>query len=260
MAETIPLLTLLTDFGSEDAYVGAMKGVILARAPHTRIVDLTHQIPHQDIHRAAFVLAEAAPWYPPGTVHVVVVDPGVGTSRRTLAATLDRQIVVAPDNGVISRLWQAACERNAWELASPSLGLPRRSATFHGRDLFAPVGASLAAGELRASDCGDPISPILLPPAIPTITRGRVEGVIITQDHFGNLISCIRRSDLPEGPLQVSVDERAVDRWVETYGAAAPGALVALFGSSNYLEVAAVNGDAARRLSVGVGARITVTW
>ena len=175
-------LTLLTDFGWRDAYVGAMKGVILRRAPDIRIVDLTHEIPPQDIDRAGFVLAEAAPWYPANTVHVVVVDPGVGTQRHPLVARVGDQIVVAPDNGVIAQLAARTGDCRAWALEDPRLALPELSHTFHGRDLFAPTGALLASGQITPEECGPEISPLLPIGAPPDYQPGAISGTIVTID------------------------------------------------------------------------------
>ncbi len=251
------LLTLLSDFGLSDHYVAVMKAVALSRSPRLQIVDVSHDVPPQDVARAGFVLAEAAPWFPPGTVHVAVVDPGVGTARRGLVAALDGQVVVAPDNGLITMLWGRSTARQAWELDRDRLGLPARSATFDGRDLFAPVGASLASGALRPEDCGPAMEPSLVtaPPAL--VEAGRARGRIQTIDRFGNLVSDLR--DLgTEGPA-VQIDGCPV-RWVRAYGEADDGELVALIGSGGWLEVACVNGSAAAALGLGLGAEVTATW
>ena len=258
------VLTLLTDFGTSDAYVAAMKGVILSRAPDLRIVDITHQIPPQDIRRAAFVLAEAAPWYPPGTVHVVVVDPGVGTARRAITAQLgppDRaQIVVAPDNGVITHLADRMGGCRAFELAQPGLGLARRSATFHGRDLFSPAGAALAAGLVTPGGCGPEVEPVLLDLPRPAVGPNAAAGAVIAVDHFGNLITNLRAERLPARGLNVTIVGRPVAAFVRTYGEAADGAVVSLFGSGGWLEVAQVQGSAAALLDLSVGAAVDVQW
>jgi len=258
------ILTLLTDFGTSDAYVAAMKGVVLSRAPDLRVVDITHQIPPQDIRRAAFVLAEAAPWYPPNTVHVVVVDPGVGTARRAIAARIgppDRaQIVVAPDNGVITHLADRAGGCAAFELAQPGLGLARRSATFHGRDLFSPAGAALAAGLITPEGCGPTVTPVLLDLPRPSVGLGAARGAVIAIDHFGNLITNLRTERLPERGLNVLIDGQPVPAFVRTYGEAAEGAVVALFGSGGWLEISQVQSSAAAHLGLGVGATVDVQW
>jgi S-adenosylmethionine hydrolase len=251
------LLTFLTDFGLRDHYVAVMKAAALGRAPDLGIVDISHDVPPQDVERGAFLLAEAAPWFPVGTVHVVVVDPGVGTARRGLVARVDGQVVVAPDNGVITALWARATEKEAWDLSAPGLGLPHRSATFHGRDLFAPVGASLAVGALRPEDCGAPIEPSLRPAPEPRLEPLRAVGRVQTIDGYGTLVSDLR--DLPVEAPRIELGGRAVP-WVRTYGEAADGALVALIGSGGWVEIARVNGSAAEALGLGVGAAVTASW
>jgi S-adenosyl-L-methionine hydrolase (adenosine-forming) len=250
------ILTFLTDFGVIDHYVAVMKAVALGRSPALTLVDITHAVPPQCIQRASFVLAEAAPWFPPGTVHVVVVDPGVGTDRRPLVARLDDQIVVAPDNGIVGLLWSRSRRRQAWTLEA-DLGLPERSSTFDGRDLFSPAGASLAAGLVAPEDCGASIEPLLGSQIAPRISDGLAIGRVQGVDRFGNLISDLR--GLPSGLREVSIDDRAVP-FVATYGDADAGALVALIGSSGWLEFACVQGDAAALLGAGVGAKVTVRF
>lgn len=233
-----------------------MKGVILRRAPKLTLVDVTHDVPPQDVPRASWLLARTAPWFPPGTVHVVVVDPGVGTARRALVATLGDQIVVAPDNGVIARLAAASRSVQAWELAAPGLGLQQRSATFHGRDLFAPAGALLASGRIAPAECGDPITPVLPDIVGPTVQGGQARGLVVAVDRFGNLVTDLHRDLLPGPPRRVSLDEQPIERVVETYGEARAGELVALFGSDDFLEISVVDGDAAQRLGVSTGATV----
>ncbi len=252
---TSATLTFLTDFGLVDHYVAAMKAVALARAPGIHLIDITHAVPPQDVARGAFVLAESAPWFPPGTVHVAVVDPGVGTARRAIVARIDEQIVVAPDNGVVGQLWGRGTSREAWAIEA-DLGLPERSATFEGRDLFAPVGAMLASGAVEPAAVGPAVEPELGGFREPTLRKDGAEGRVQAVDGFGNLISDLR--GIPT-PGRVSVDGRAVP-FVRTYGAAREGDLVALFGSSGWLEVARVNGDASEALGVGVDASIKAAW
>jgi S-adenosylmethionine hydrolase len=256
------ILTLLTDFGWQDAYVAAMKGVVLRRAPTARIVDITHDVPAHDIARGGFVLAESALWYPSGTVHVAVVDPGVGTGRGALVAEIADQWVIAPDNGLISRLWARACGGHAWALTHPDLSLPEMSHTFHGRDLFAPAGALLAAGVISPSECGPQIEPVLTRTALPAWqgdqVDGHIDGEVISIDRFGNLITDIRAEDLPAGSMQVSVEGRVVGL-VNTYGQADKGSLVALVGSGGWLEISVVEGDASSTLGLQVGTPVRCT-
>jgi S-adenosylmethionine hydrolase len=257
------VITLLTDFGNEDAYVASMKGVILGRAPDLRVVDITHQVPAQDLRRGGFVLAEAVPFFPAGTVHIVVVDPGVGTERAALVAEVDDQIIVAPDNGVISELLERASSWRCFSLDRLELGLEKLSSTFHGRDLFAPVGALLAAGELRAEDCGPAIEPIWIRRPAVLLGENSVMGSVVTIDHFGNFITDIRREHLPESwpkGVDVAIGDREVDACVETYGRSEVGSLVALVGSGDFLEIARVDGNAAIFLDQRVGTRVHIRW
>lgn len=251
------ILTFLTDFGGVDAYVAAMKGVALGRDPGLTLVDISHEVPPQDVARGAYLLAEAVPWFPAGTAHVAVVDPGVGTARRAIVAVLDEQVVVAPDNGLISRLYLAASERVVYEIVRADLGLPHRSMTFHGRDLFAPVGAMLASGALLPADCGPPIEPVLARERAPVREGDRLRGEVITADRFGNLITNIAGSALGPAPA-VSVAGRPVDAFIRTYGERPRGSLVALVGSGGLLEIAVVEGNAAQALRLGPGALVEV--
>ena len=253
---TAGILTFLTDFGLGDHYVAVMKAVALQRAPGLTLVDITHDVPPQDIARAAFVLAEAAPWFPAGTVHAVVVDPGVGTERRPLVALVDDQIVLAPDNGVIGGLWARGSVRRAWRLDAPGLGLSQRSATFDGRDLFAPAAASVASALVRPEDCGPSIEPLLLSQPLSQIDDEQAIGRVQTVDGFGNLVSDLRA--LPGAPA-VTIQGCAV-RWVRTYGDGHEGEIVALYGSGGWLEIACVNGSAAESLGLGVGAKVSARW
>lgn len=249
------ILTFLTDFGTADAYVAAMKGVALSRAPNLRLIDLSHEVPVRDIQRGAYVLAEAAPWFPAGTVHVVVVDPGVGTPRRGLVAVLDDQIIVGPDNGLISRLYNGSERREVYELARADLGALHRSMTFHGRDLFAPAGAMVASGKVRPEDCGPAIDPVLIADPQPRRVGEVLWGEVLTVDHFGNLVTNIWAEDLPTAPL-IRIAGQPVEAFVRTYRERPAGTLVALVGSGGLLEVAVVDGNAAEKLALGVGATI----
>jgi S-adenosylmethionine hydrolase len=254
------ILTLLTDFGMVDHYVAAMKGVVLSRGPSIHIIDVTHDVPPQDVVRGGFVLAEAAPWFPPGTVHVGVVDPGVGTARRALVAQVAEQWIVAPDNGLIAPLVARHGLDGCWALAAPELGLDRRSSTFHGRDLFAPAGALLAAGRIAPADCGPAIEPLLPSVPPPRIGKSIASGTVATADRFGNLVTDLHRDDLPhDGPYRVTV-AGADAPWVRTYGEAEEGSIVSLFGSSGWLEVAQVGGSAAATLGLSSGAAVSVAW
>ena len=248
---------MLTDFGLKDAYVGIMRGVLASRCTTLRdVVDLTHAIEAQDVGAAAFQLQHAWSYFPKGTVHVAVVDPGVGSERRALIA-LDRgHAFVAPDNGLLGPILSADAE--VYALDVESVALPNRSRTFHGRDVFAPAAAALASGAM-ASDLGQPIE---LEPGIqlpmPERLRGRLgwRGVIQTIDHFGNLVSNLPARLLIEAEaakhVQLFICEHAI-RLVDTYADAREGDLLALVDSYDLIEVAVRGGNAAEILNCGIG-------
>jgi S-adenosylmethionine hydrolase len=260
-----PLITLTTDFGTDSPYVAAMKGAILCINPVARIVDLSHDIPAQDVRHAAFFLAEAVPYFPPGTLHVVVVDPGVGTARAVLYVAVGGQRLLVPDNGCWTLL---ACEGQPHplrviRLSEPRFWRPVVSATFHGRDIFAPVAAYLTLG-VSPSELGPPMTDWARIdwPAPARLPHG-VCGEVIFVDHFGNLITNIPGAALAGSgrkPLAVTVGSRAVSRCVRTYAEAQRGELVALVCSSGLLEVAEVQGNAARHLQVAAGTPVRVEW
>ncbi|MEJ5198630.1 MAG: SAM-dependent chlorinase/fluorinase [Anaerolineae bacterium] len=246
------IITLTSDFGLRDGYVGIMKGVILSIAPHVTIVDLTHEIEPQNIRQTIFVLAQAAPYFPPDTIHVAVVDPGVGTARRPLLVTTPRAHYIGPDNGIFTAALEEEAAQ-AWVLDQPAYWLPQLSRTFHGRDLFAPAAAHLANG-VAPERLGHPVNdPVRL--AWPRPLRhadGHLTGEIIYVDRFGNLISNIPAAWL-EGQRWRCRIAGHVAPVVSTYGEGAVGALIGLIGSSNTMEVAVRNGNAARHLGVETG-------
>jgi len=259
---SMSLITLMTDFGLKDGNVGVMKGVILGIAPQAQIVDLSHLISPQNVREAALILLRSAPYFPPGTIHVVVVDPGVGTSRRPIAAQLGTQRYVGPDNGAITLLLEHA-ERQGWpgafvHLDRPQFWLPEVSHVFHGRDIFAPAAAHLANGA-ALSDLGTPVSdPVRLALPRPERTPAGWRGEIIHIDHFGNLASNILIEHLPgwlDAAEKITVRLRGVEirGLVKTFGERTPGDLAALFGSTGNLIVAVVNGSAAEALGARVG-------
>jgi S-adenosylmethionine hydrolase len=253
-----PLLTLTSDFGQQDGFAGTMKGVIWGICPAARIADISHQIPPQDIHAAALTLWRAAPFFPPGTVHIAVVDPGVGTDRRPLAARLGSQYFVGPDNGLFTALIMDAVERAEGvefvHLNQPGYWLPKISHTFHGRDIFSPVGAHLANG-IPLADLGVPISdPIWLPLPRPERARGGWRAHVNVIDVFGNLTLDLRADQLSRmADVVLRLRGRAVAGLVESYGHRKAGELVALVDSGEFIEIAVVNGSAARELGAQVG-------
>ncbi len=254
------IITLTTDFGTEDPYVGIMKGVILGIAPEATIVDLSHGVPPQDVRRASFLISSAVPYFPPGTIHVVVVDPGVGSERRPIALQTQRASYVAPDNGVLTLVLHREPATRIVHLTNARYWLPMVSATFHGRDVFAPVAAHLARG-VPLDELGEPIDEIVTLPLLqPTCQAdGSIVGHIQHIDHFGNCITDIPAEMVAStASITVEVAGHRIHGLAPTYAAVAPGNLVALIGSAGYLEVAIREGNAARQLGIEVGERVVI--
>ena len=256
------VITLTTDFGLRDPFVGVMKGRILARAPAASVVDLSHDIVAHWPAEAGFWLAHCHQYFPSGTVHVAVVDPGVGTARAIAMVEAAGQVFLAPDNGLLAPLIARHSQARCWHLDPaqfPRLGIGRTSATFHGRDIFAPLAAELATGRVTVAEVGVPV-PDLVPGWVDEslVTAEQASGVIITIDHFGNLISNIEGSD--------------IERWVEpyvylgalalplrrTYGEVQPGTALALINSFGVLEIAVAEGRASDVLGLSRGAPLVV--
>ncbi len=259
-----PIITLTTDFGCRSPFVAAVKGVILCINPEARIVDLSHDIPPYDIRHAAFFLADALPYFPPGTLHVVVVDPGVGGDRDILYVAVAGQRLVVPDNGC----WTLLAEGHAQPLRVIRVTEPRFwrsivSPTFHGRDIFAPVAAYLSLG-INPTQLG-PVTTQWHQLAWPTPVRRSesIDGEVIFVDGFGNLITNISSAALAAAgtrPAQITLGTTPIPRRARAYSDANPGELVALISSNGLLEVAEVQGNASRRLSAGLGASVHVSW
>ena len=261
-------LTLTTDFGLEDGYVGAMKGVIWEIFPEARIADISHSIPPQNLAAAGIVLLQAAPYFPEGTVHVVVVDPGVGTARRPIAARIGRHFFVAPDNGVLTPLYEDAEARGALvevvHLNRETFYRHPVSGTFHGRDIFAPCAAHLARG-IPLNELGETISDFHRIPFPKPIRDGnRIRGKILAIDHFGNLATNIRPEDVqawldsPER-FRLRGDGFEICGLNRTFGERAAGEAVMIWNSMRLLEIAVVNGSAAERFHARVGDGVTLT-
>lgn len=266
---TFRLLTLTTDFGTADGYVGALKGVIYSVAPAATLVDLSHEVPAQDVMAAAFVLQQAAAHFPSGTVHLAVVDPGVGTRRRAVAArfTLGGRAFtfVGPDNGLLPLVLDGGEPERAVVLDRPEVWRTAHpSATFHGRDVFGPVAARLAAGA-TLGEVGSPAGPLhRLHWPLPRTDRDGIDGMVIAVDRYGNCITNVTRES-----VEAFGAGRAVTCYVgtqilrglqPTYGAVAPGEAVALFGSDGRLEIAVHNGDAATLFSVRRGDKVNLVF
>lgn len=255
---------MLTDFGTADTYVGIVKAVILSIAPDAPIVDLTHEIPPQDVRAGAFALLTAAPYLPENAVVLAVVDPGVGTNRLPIAVQVGGRTFVGPDNGLLSWAVGDAAAANVVVLDRPEFWLPSVSATFHGRDIFGAVAAQLARG-VPLADMATPVEAVvrLLYP-MPKVTRAapgrivRAEGTVIHVDRYGNLISNLRQDDLPLNPW-VTIGHEQIVGIAPNYQADGVGRLIALIGSAGLLEIARPNGSAADYLGIGIGATLTVS-
>lgn len=261
----IPAIALLTDFGFRDSYVGVMKGVIRGICREAEIVDLAHNIMPQDVAEAAFVLAASYRYFPPETIFVCVVDPGVGTERAVLYLRANEQAFLAPDNGLLSVITEEAGARQVRRVNTERHALKDGSSTFHGRDIFAPVAARLAAG-LDPAELG-PLARSVRQLHLPRPLRcadGSLRGEIIYIDQYGNLITNIRRDALerslaaPPDKVEVRTKRRSVRGISRTYADRPEGELVALFGSSGYLEVAVNCGSAARVLGCEKGDTVTL--
>lgn len=237
----MPIVALLTDFGLSDVYVGVMKGVLLSHCPQLVLVDITHAVPPQDVAAGALQLEAAWPWFPPGTVFLCVVDPGVGSSRRALVVRSADRLFVGPDNGLLSWL----PEPEVYEIERPDL--PLRSRTFHGRDLFAPVAGELAAGVPVAKMGRRVYDPVSLSRPESSGDTGEVLAI----DHYGNLITSLAGRD--DGVVEVAGRTIPVRR---VYTDVAPGAVVVVTGSTGRLEVSVRNGNAAAALGLGRGTAV----
>jgi S-adenosylmethionine hydrolase len=259
-----PLVTLTTDFGEQSPYVAAMKGVILGVNPDARLLDLGHQVPPQDLRHAAHFLTVAVPCFPPGTLHVVVVDPGVGSDRAILYAEVGGQRLLVPDNGCWTWLERGATAGRVLRVSEPRYWRHPVSATFHGRDVFAPVAGHLSLG-LDPAALGPPVTDwVRLPPPAWRAGPGELAGDVLFVDSFGNLITSIPAAALPAAVTAVAAtlaggQPRTLPR-VRTYAEADAGQLVLLASSSELLEVAAAQGNAARLLGVRAGDPVRLTW
>jgi S-adenosyl-L-methionine hydrolase (adenosine-forming) len=247
------IITLTSDFGLLDPYVGIMKGVILTISPHAHLVDLTHEIPPRDVAAAAYALQTAINYFPRGTVHLVVVDPGVGSARRPLLVTTERAAFVGPDNGLFSFVLREPAAR-AWVLDKPEYWLAEPSRTFHGRDIFAPVAARLASGT-APKKVGTPVTDpvIIAPAAAERMGNSEIRGHVLHIDHFGNLITSVPGEWLAGAQWTCEIANASIRGPSETYSAAEPGGLVLLTGSGGMAEVAVRDGSAAERLHAARG-------
>jgi S-adenosylmethionine hydrolase len=248
MARASGIVALLTDYGLQDAYVGILKGALLSANPAARIVDITHDIPPQDVREGSRVLAAARPYFPDGTVFVAVVDPGVGTDRDIIALETGRHTYVAPHNGLLDFLDDV---RRGVRVTQSRYFRHPVSSTFHGRDILAPVAGLLAKGlDLRR-----------LGPALRWTVKkaGSVRGEVVSVDRFGNLITDIPAASLPKDGLRITVGRRTLRALSRTYADAKKGELLALVGSTGHLEISVNQGSASRATRIGKGAAVRVT-
>lgn len=270
-----PVITLLTDFGLADSYVGTMKGVILAICSQAAVVDISHEIVPQAVQQAAYLLSTAVPYFPHGTVHLVVVDPGVGTDRRPVIVRTDRAMYVAPDNGVLTLALAQDPARIAVDITKSQYHLSPVSATFHGRDIFAPAAAHLADG-VHPRDMGDPfpVSDLFTLPLSHPTRQGDTAwlGEVLHIDRFGNLItnipgSLVRAQSKPAGSevpipcagISVNIAGTRIVGLARTFAEADPHLPLAYVGSTGHLEIAIRDGNAAAQLGITVGEPVQVT-
>jgi S-adenosylmethionine hydrolase len=260
-----PVITLTTDFGLRDEYVGVVKGVLLSTCGDAVIVDLTHDIEPQDVVAAAMTIGASFRFFPKGTVHMVVIDPEVGSDRRILAVRAEDHLFIAPDNGVLTPILTEDTFEDAFHVNNRDLFAKTVSYSFHGRDIMAPVAARLACGldislvgpRLRMQQCRK----IPLPAAL--YANGNIIGEIIHIDHFGNLRTSITTEDFTKIPCgtkkEISIGPHTIDCINTTYADSGLGTLIALFDSRNHLEIAINSGNAARKLGCRVGDKVIVS-
>ena len=258
-----PVIALLTDFGSADHYAGTMKGVILQICPDVTLVDITHDIPAHDVMAGALELAATFKYFPSGTIFVAVVDPGVGSARRGVAADTGDYRFVAPDNGVLTQVLRETPAKKVVELTERRYARPTVSRTFEGRDRFAPAAAWLAKGTQLAA-LGRPVAEIQkLDIPLPDAAGDTIRGVILRVDRFGNLVTNIDRKTVEKfgqgGGIAIDAGGRRIERLVATYAELPADGVGALFGSTDHLELAAPSASAADRLGLARGAGVTVT-
>ena len=257
-----PVIAFLTDFGTQDHYAGTMKGVVLGICPDATLVDITHDIPPHDVTAGALELAAAYKYFPAGTIFVVVVDPGVGSARRGVAAETADYRFVAPDNGVLTAVLRETPAKKIVELTERRYARPTVSRTFEGRDRFAPAAAWLGKG-IQLAALGRPVSEIhRLEMPVAELSGDTVRGVIIRVDRFGNLVTNIDRKLVERvgqvGAITIDAGGKAIDRLVATYAELPADGVGALFGSTDHLELAAPSASAADRLGLSRGAVVTV--
>ncbi|MEE2710763.1 MAG: SAM-dependent chlorinase/fluorinase [Gemmatimonadota bacterium] len=257
-----PIITLLTDFGQQDGFVGAMKGVVLGINPEVSFVDITHEVPPQDVEAAAYLLRNAYTYFPDDTIHVAVVDPGVGTDRAPIIVETDRYRFVGPDNGIFAYVYQAVPHVKVTCIDNPEYCLPSVSHTFHGRDVFASVAAHLSRG-VQASVCGPEIDTYLTGGiSTPHVTRESIHGEAIHIDRFGNVVTNISEDQFFESTrdrsFRIEFEGLYIDRLSVAYGDTARDGMLAVIGSAGMLEISINGGNAAQQLGLARKSSITV--
>jgi len=258
-----PIITLTTDYGTNDHLVGVVKGVMLSINPEVTVVDITHGVIAHDILDGALAIGQAYKYFPPKTIHVVVVDPGVGTDRRPLLVASDQHYFVAPDNGVLSSVYDQTEALSVWHIISEHYFRQPISKTFHGRDIFAPVAAWFSKS-WQASAFGEPITDFTrftIPK--PKVVGNTVRGVVLRVDQFGNLMTNLRIEDVPalasgNGSSTIQAGNAVVKKIVPTFAEGPSGEPVGVVGSSGYLEICINRASAARALGIGRGTEVTV--
>jgi len=260
-----PIVTLTTDFGEQDYYVGAMKGVILDVCPDTEVIDLCHNVLPYDILDAAFTIAQSYRWFPLRTVHLVVVDPGVGTQRRPILVSGDRHFFIGPDNGVFSFIYPEQEKLTVWHITGDHYFHQPVSNTFHARDVFAAVAGWLAKG-VEARQFGDEIEDYvkLSIPKAQAVNDKSWKGMVLKVDRFGNVITSIAAADCPAlfaeptPPFKLTAGGKDITKLVPNYAEGGQGEIFALLGSSGYLEIATNRGGAGKLLSLNRGGEVTL--
>jgi S-adenosylmethionine hydrolase len=260
-----PIITLTTDFGLNDHFVGTMKGVILDIVPEVEIVDICHSVQAFDVLDGALTIAQAYSYFPSGTIHLVVVDPGVGTARRPILATTERHHFVAPDNGVLSMVYAREERLNVRQVNAEHYYLQPVSNTFHGRDIFAPITAYLAKG-VDPAKFGEAIEDFVRfnAPKPKPANGNTLRGVVLKVDRFGNLVTNITPQDIPAlfepqpPPFRIVVGKREITEIRPAYALGTPGEVFGVLGSMGYLEIAANRGSASQLLAVGKGTDVNI--
>lgn len=248
------IITLTSDFGLEDHYVGAMKGVILSINPDIKIIDISHSVAKYDVLSGAFLLKNSYSYYPKGTIHVAVVDPGVGSNRKPIAVLADGHYFIAPDNGILSFILRGSESFRAYEITCADYMREQISSTFHGRDIFAPAAAYLASGADVEKLGKELESPVLLDMPEPEVEPGRITGRVVHVDSFGNLVTNIP-SNLVNQDSEIIVGDSSLGSPKRTYQSVSAGTAIPVIGSSGLLEISVNQGSAFKAL----GKDVTIT-